>query len=156
MLRVEKQTSSRDIWTYRITDQQDGRTLIDHLLTFASEAAAQTDPIVGAYWIVSDSDSPGGWRGDVCIPAVSVYTKNADGSRNQSPGWFIVISLPALDPALQNAGNGTACVLIADRDAANAGNANFILYAPGLSQQQLAATFVEPTFAGSNYPFGVG
>ncbi len=127
--------------------------MIDHLLTFTSEAAAQADPVVGAYWTAPNSDSPGGWRSDVCIPGVAVYTLNS-GSRANLPGWFIVISLPALTAALQSAGNGMACVLIADRDAAARGDADFILYALGLSQQQLSSTFVEPTFAGSNYPFG--
>ena len=130
-------------------------TIIDHLLTFATETAAQADPVVGTYWIPPDNDGyTGEWRGDVCIPNVSVYTINPDQSYAYLSGWFIIISRPTLDEALQNTATGLACVLIADRDAANAGDADFILYAPGLSQEQLAGTYVSPTFAGSNYPFG--
>lgn len=144
--------------------------MIDHLMNFATEAAAQADPIVGAYWTPADNEGdPGAWRGDCTIPGVSVYSitgsqtitiTNPDGSTSQEtvpttqpfPGWFIIISLTAVDPNLQAE---TGCILIADRDMANAGNPNFLLYTqPGLTSAELAAAKVSPTFAGSNYPFG--
>jgi hypothetical protein len=101
----------------------------------------------------------------VTIPGVSVYQITGsqtitDPDTGQSetvpvtqdyPGWFIVIALPALDPALQAE---SGCVLVADRDAANAGKPDFLLYTSTLTSDQLASSAVSPTFAGSNYPFG--
>src|SRR5581483_10765162 len=113
--------------------------MIDHLMTFADEATARADPVVGKYWTPPSDDNPAGsWRGDVTIPGVEVYTlsgyqtiTNPDGSTYQSPikvndpGWFIVIALPALDPNLEAE---AGCVLIADRDMASAGKPGFLLY----------------------------
>lgn len=127
--------------------------MIDHLMRFTDEATAKADPVVGRYWAPASDDGPGSWRGDVCIPGVSVYTPNEDGSRTLFTGWFIVIALPTLDPSLRDL-PGNACRLIADRDAADAGQ-SFIRYtAADLEPGILSMAKVEPTFAGSNYPFG--
>lgn len=138
--------------------------MYDHLLNFPDEATAQADPVVGKYYTPASADVPGAWRGDCCIAGVSVYaitgtttvTDPQTGATYQQeqhsnfPGWFIVISLPALDPTLQAL---PGCILIADRDAANAGSPNFIRYS-SVDQATLNAAHVSPTFAGSNYPFG--
>lgn len=143
--------------------------MFDHLMNFADEATAKADPVVGRYWL-ADPDLPAGgaWRGDVCIPGLAVYqvtgtqavTDPTTGQTYQQdirqpyPGWWIAIALPALDPALQA---DAGCVLITDRGKAAAGEPGWQLYAaPSVTPQDLAATRVEPTFAGSNYPFGAG
>lgn len=129
--------------------------MIDHLLRFASGAAAQTDAVVSAYYI------NGNWRGDVCLPNVQVWqpsadTQSTDGHGNKIithsylPYWHIMISLPTLDQALRN---HPACTIVADRDAANAGKP-FILYTSIVAPDSLANYDLSPTFAGSGYPFG--
>ena len=141
--------------------------MIDHLLRFNTEAAAQGDPVVGRYWTPASGDGPGAWRGDVCIPGVSCYAVTGtetvtDPQTGQSyqrevrsvfPGWWIVIALATLDPALRDLPGG-ACRLIADRDAAGRGE-TFVRYlASDIDPASLAASRVEPSFAGSDYPFG--
>lgn len=130
-------------------------SMIDHLIRFVDEATARADPVVGQYWTPVSTDNPGSWRGNVTIPNVSVYSLAADGvTRTPYAGWFIVIALPHRDLNLQLLA-GNACRLISDRGLANAGNQDFILYtAPDVAPADLAAAHVEPTFAGSRYPFG--
>jgi hypothetical protein len=127
--------------------------MIDHLMTFASEAAAQADPVVGKYWTAPDAQGdPGTWDASRVIPGVSVYTLNDDGSQTPYSGWFIVIAAAALDPNLEAE---PGCILIADRDKANANDPSFMLYTqPGMSESELAASRVSPVFAGTTYPFG--
>lgn len=135
--------------------------MIDHLLAFDSEVTAQSDSIVGAYW-VSDSQGAGTWRSDVCIPGVFVWAPTLDiittdpitgfSIVNHTPydnQWRIVIALPQQDMVLSGS---AACELVADRDAANKG-LPFILQS-NLSDSDLEQLLLEPVFAGSNYPFG--
>lgn len=139
--------------------------MIDHLFSFADEAAAQA--ALSSYWIPASEDGPGTWRGDVCIPGVSVYAITGtealtDPETGQSydreirepyPGWYIVVALPAIHSVLRDLPDA-ACRLIADRDAANRGE-NFIRYvAADMDPAVLSVAKVEPIFAGSSYPFG--
>ena len=55
-------------------------------LKFDSEDAAKADSVVGKYWFTGDSESPGSWRGDVCLPNVTV-----SNGIDTIPGWFITI-----------------------------------------------------------------
>lgn len=136
--------------------------IVDHLMRFESETAAKADPGVGAYWSHADDEAPGAWRGDVCIPNVSVFalgtpTTDADGNvvtpHVPFSGWYVVIALPALSEALRDV-PGNACRLIADRDAADRGEP-FIRYtAADMTPDVLGAAHIEPLFAGSGYPFG--
>lgn len=64
--------------------------------------------------------------------------------------YHLWVALPSKDPTLSALSN---CVLVADRDAANAGNPNFILQT-SFTQAQLNSYSVSPVVAGSNYPFG--
>lgn len=139
-------------------------TCFDHLMRFTDEPAAQADPVVGTYWTPASVDRPGQWRGDVCISDVKVYTvtgtttdpttAEVTETRSYFAGWFIVIALDHQDAGLQSVANG-GCRLIADREAATAGKPNFIVYAASdVTPGDLAAAHVEPTFAGSRYPFG--
>ena len=129
--------------------------MIDHLLTFASEAAAKADPIVGTYFL------NGEWRSDICAAGVFVWApaSNTTGTDpNGSPyvvrhsydtNWRIIIASAAPDPSLSSL---PSCQLVADREAAAAGKP-FILQSM-LNETQLAELALEPTFAGSSYRFG--
>jgi hypothetical protein len=113
--------------------------MIDHLLRFTDENEAQTT--LPSYYTAPSDDSAGCWRGGICIPGVGVYEITGtqtitDADTGQSytqetrqafPGWWIVIALPALDPDLRDLPGGE-CRLIADREAAARGDANFLLY----------------------------
>lgn len=60
-----------------------------------------------------------------------------------------MVSLPDQDAALTaHAG----CMLVTDRDSANAGEP-FILHAP-IPADQLDTYMLQPCFAGADYPFG--
>lgn len=133
--------------------------MIDHLLRFADEAAAQA--ALSLFWA-------GSWRMDVCNPGVSVFAVMGvealtdpqtgqtwdDEVREYFPGWFMTIGLPALDPALRDLPDH-ACRLIADRDAHAEGRPFLLYVAPDLTPEVMAAARIEPMPAGSNYPFGV-
>src|SRR5215831_13490061 len=117
--------------------------MIDHRLVFGSEAEAQHDPVVGAYYQPPEAEpkkgsprSGGTWRGDVCIPDMiywyaSDHTVTDDSPprtvHNYLPGWGITIGLPALDPALSE---HPKCISVIDRTAMNqdAPPEEFIIY----------------------------
>ncbi len=134
--------------------------MIDHLMRYASEADAIACQAAGAYHVA------GQWRPDVCIPHVAVYrvvgsemVNDGEGGeierevREPYSGWYLVIALPAPSGSLRDV-PGHACRLITDRDASAQG-ASFVRYAaPDLAPQDMAEACVEPTFAGSRYPFG--
>lgn len=117
--------------------------IIDHLLRFQDEATAQA--ALPEYWL-AEADA---WRGDLCIPGVSVFTE-ADGP---FAGWFIIIALPAVSATLRDLPDH-ACRLIAERDTANAGQPFLRFVAADMDPGVLASARVVPTFAGSTYPFG--
>ena len=132
---------------------------VDHLFRFADEAEGRS--ALPGFWNVV-------WRGDCCIPGVSVYEVTGtetitdpdtgqiyeQETRQPFADWWIVIALPALDPNLRDL-PGAACQLIADREAAARGDPNFLIYlAPDIEPLMLSVCRVEPTFAGSEYPFG--
>ena len=129
--------------------------MIDHLMTFASEAAAKADPVVGSYF------ANGEWRSDICVAGVFVWApaRNSIGTdpngtsyvvrQSYDTNWRIIIAKAAPDPTLLSL---PSCHLVADREAAAAGRP-FILQSI-LSEAQLAELALEPTFAGSSYPFG--
>lgn len=116
--------------------------MIDHLMTFANEADAQADSVVGTYYV------NGMWRGDICIPGARV-TVISTGLLYDA-NWRIMISKPTQDMTLSAL---SSCHLVTNRDLASKGPAVFVIQSI-LTQQQLAALDIEPTFMGSNYPFG--
>lgn len=123
--------------------------MIDHLMAFADEATAKADAVVGSYW---HSDGAGSWDLSCTAPNIFVWVPANDvGSVHTAYDglWRIIISLPTRSTTLSLM---TACHLIADRDAANAGQP-FILQSV-LTDVQLATLMLQPLFAGSNYPFG--
>ena len=112
----------------------------------------------------ADGTTPPSWRSDVAFPVtisdsatlMSVQSTDANGNpiTIQVPtpltDFHLWVALPAKDPTLSAL---PYCVLVADRDAANAGSQNFILQT-AMTQAQLNSYVVSPTLAGSNYPFG--
>jgi hypothetical protein len=129
--------------------------MIDHLMTFANEEAAKADPIVGSYF------ANGEWRSDICIAGVFVWAPASNTVGTDPNGtsyvvrhaydtnWRLIIAKGAPDPSLLSL---PSCHLVTDREAAAAGR-SFILQSI-LSEAELTGLALEPTFAGSSYPFG--
>jgi hypothetical protein len=80
--------------------------MIDHLMTFASEAVAKADPVVGSYF------ANGEWRSDMCVAGVFVW---APASNTIDTNWRVIIAKAAPDPTLLSL---PSCHLVADREAA--------------------------------------
>lgn len=144
--------------------------MFDYVLSFADQATAQADPVVGKYWNPGNPKAnppiPGAWRGDCVIRGVQVWSPANDVTTPTTfngqtvnvvthtflPGFWLVISKTNRDAALDNI--GAPLVLVADRDAANAGApaTTFILFA-NEAIATLDQMHIQPVFAGSNYPF---
>lgn len=140
--------------------------MIDHLIRFDSEEQARADAVVGAYFHANKEHPDGGsWDGARVIPDVKVWqpandtTEDIEGPGGETvtvtrhtylPYIYKLISLPEVDPALRD---HPTCMLVADRDKAAAGDPSFIVYTP-IPSGQLGSYALEPTFAGSHYPFG--
>lgn len=127
--------------------------MIDHLMTFASEAEAKADPVVGQYFTTVDTWS--GWRGDCCIPGVFAWSPadntEVNGEVVRQPydtNWRILISEPEANSELMASG---FCHLVTDREAAVDGQP-FILQTI-LTDAELNSIALEPTFLGSAYPY---
>lgn len=123
--------------------------MIDHLLIAPDEATLIA--VIGNtrhLWYAGDTDSPAGWRGDVSFPVD--ITDNADPLNPVLlTDYHLWVALPTQDMTLSALPN---CVLVANRDAANAGQP-FILQT-AFTQDQMNNYIISPVVAGSNYPFG--
>jgi hypothetical protein len=119
---------------------------VDYLCKFADEATAQSDPVIGKYYLPPSDDQPGQWNGVYAFPA-SVYQNGVQ----DTTGFFLWLSLPKADPDLDTS---PALVISADRDKALHGDPTFIRATP-IPSDQLSSYTVSPVVAGSNYPFGV-
>lgn len=128
--------------------------MIDHLLRYPDEATAMA--ALPTY--VSEGSEPGTrlWDLTCVIPDVRAYriagTEAVDDGeggtyareiREYLSGWYIIIARAERDPTL----GGESCVLIGDRET------GAVLHAI-TTPEDLATLYLEPTFAGSNYPFG--
>lgn len=128
--------------------------MIDHLLRYPDEQTAMA--ALPAY--ISEGIEPGTllWNTAHVLPDVKAYRVTGaeaidDGEggtyehevREYLPGWYLIIARPERDAALE----GEACVLIGDRDS---GAVLHTITTP----EDLATLYLEPTFAGSSYPFG--
>jgi hypothetical protein len=137
--------------------------MFDHIVNYASEAAAITEPALAAYYDAESSS----WRGDVVLPGVKVYRvtgyqtitdPDTDASweheiRQDFPGWFAMLALPAISEEIRDLPLG-CCMLIADRDLADAGLNPLVFVSSTLSPSDLEMMHVSPIFAGSaGYPF---
>lgn len=127
--------------------------MIDYLIWHSTAEAALTDPLL-APWRVGLE----GWDASCVIPTVAVYrvvgtemVTAPDGVgtfegeiRAHLEGHYMVLALGGRDAALDAA---PQVMLIADRES------GAILHAI-TTAEDLATLNVEPTFAGSEYPFG--
>lgn len=128
--------------------------MIDYLLRFPDKPTA----LAALPFHTIEGIEPGSreWDTSCVIPDVRAYRITGtetveDGlggsyvreARDYLPGWYIIIARPGRDPALE----GEACVLIGDRDS---GAVLHTITTP----EDLATLYLEPTFAGSAYPFG--
>jgi len=131
--------------------------MIDHILTYVSEAAAHTalDPLGygsgGTTWDTSRV-VPG------VIPITVQATYNQDGTVNTPAttlsGFWILIALPTLNNTLKNIAGG-ACRLIVDRSIVGSTLTQAKLYSgPAPNTSQLLVSWLNPVFAGSQYTLG--
>lgn len=122
--------------------------MIDHLIKSADEPA-----MIGLLpqYRVTDEGGNSFWRSDILFPCqvLDTTTLDADGNPTPLPYFYLWIALPEEDPILASL---PECVIIADRDAAQAGKP-FVLWAT-LDATQLDIYTVAPTVLGSSYPFG--
>ena len=122
---------------------------IDYFCLFSNQAAAQADPVVGAYY----NTTAGSWDTSQTFPGVSVITPQAIiNGMATGLGFWIIVSKPAPNAAL--AGNTTHCVMVLDRDIANA-NGSFVLSSQIAGANRTALTF-SPLPMGGNYPLPLG
>ena len=119
--------------------------MIDHLLRFADEAAAQA--ALPQYWRAGTKDEPGSWDTSQCIPGCSVYTVTGTTTdkdfgvietRDYVAGWFIQIGLKTEDQVL----NKRAASTIINRDSKTATKVDSTVAAK-------AGWMISPVFAGS-------
>jgi len=130
--------------------------MIDHLMSFASEATAHTalDPL---------GYGSGGttWDQSRCIPNLQMVIVEPvwDNTNPLNPilvtpqqniaGWWILISLPALNNTLKTmVSGGPACKIIYNRDLITQ-----IYNAPVANSTQISQARIAPVFAGSTYTF---
>lgn len=129
-------------------------TMIDHLIRFDTEEQALNDPALAPFRSGGDLD------GSRCIAGVRVWrpaddtTEVVEGetvvSHSYLPYWYVMVSTPAPDASLRD---HPTCMLVTDREAANAGEPDFVLHT-AIPPEDLGLYMLEPVFAGSNYPFG--
>lgn len=146
--------------------------MIDHLLRFSDRVEAGT--VLETVGLAQQTDTDWFFSANVCLNIggpddesirVGVQRSVWDFSDPENPietqpeilipGWYCIVSLDLLNTDIRDLPNNV-CRLITDRDLANNGDPNFTLYtAPDLTQETInSVAFVEPTFSGSNYPFG--
>jgi hypothetical protein len=132
--------------------------VIDHLLNFASAAAARNDPVLTQH--MADLEA---WRGSYVFTDIKSWRVSLDHSVGTDPetglpiivhayrtGWSLMISLANAPPALVNHSN---LIVAIDRDAVTANRTGMIVKAnvtPAIMQD----TRWEPVPLGANYPWG--
>ena len=135
------------LYATSITHQRD-RTLIDYFFLFATATAAETDPVVGAFYNVPNTI----WRPDVCFPGLKVVTpQTVINGISSLTGFWLLIAQATPNVALAANAN---LVMVLDRDAANA-NGAFVLAASITGTNRSNLTF-SPTPFGANYPQPLG
>ena len=124
----------------------------DYFCLYASQAAAQADPVVGTYWHPATSDGPASWDQSRTFPGVKVVTPSAIvNGISALTGWWIVVSSAGDNAALDG---DTACVMKLNRDVASKGGA-FVAAATLTGAGRTNLTF-SPVPAGSAYPSPLG
>lgn len=127
--------------------------MMDYIIWHPTAEAALADPMLGVWRV-----GPDGWDASRVIPEVSIYRVTGTETvvmpdigitldheiRAPLEGHYMVLALDARDATLDAA---PQVMLIADRES------GVILHAI-TTAEDLATLHVEPTFAGSSYPFG--
>lgn len=131
---------------------------IDVILKYASRAAALADLVAQTN---IDNQNVRDFLSDRAIPNLQVWRASqdvagtdADGNptvtHNYLSGFFVLISLPRVVPALRD---DAAVQVVIDRDKANAREAGAILKST-VGAAVLQDLRFSPVFAGADYPFG--
>jgi hypothetical protein len=129
----------------------------DYFFLFANAAAAQADPVVGAYWNAPTTDNPSGsWNTSVCFPGIKVSTPSAvlNGVSTLTGFWIMISSMgpnAALAAKVGTAGPG---YLALDRDVAVAGG-SFVV-SLGISGTARTALHFSPVPLGSPAVYWTG
>lgn len=126
--------------------------MIDYIIWHPTAEAALADPLLGAWRQGED-----GWDTSRVIPEVSIYRVTGTEAvtfdngvtmeveiRAPLEGHYMVLALDSRDAALDAA---PQTMLIADRESG-------VILHTITTAEDLATLHVEPTFAGSEYPFG--
>lgn len=146
--------------------------MIDHLLRFTDRNAASQ--ALAAINLARETEDGGAFAPSVCLnvggpddESLCVGTQRAEWDFSDPenpvqiqaevliPGWYCIVADTLVNESVRDLPDN-ACRLITNREAAIAGDPDFILYtAPDLTPETMTSVaFVEPTFAGSQYPFG--
>lgn len=150
-------------------------TSIDHLLQFTNAAAAVTALTPFGLAALDKANQPtfaapvilnvGGPNNNSSriVKERAVWDQKDPDPKNWTQtkpevletGWQCIVVRTKLDTGLRDL-PGNACRMIVDRDKANAGDSNCVLYvAPDITKEQFLAFHTEPTPAGARYPFGM-
>lgn len=123
--------------------------MLNHFMKFDGEASALT--ALAAY------APDGAWDRSLVLPGQRVVLARASWDMTDPdapvlvtpeqvmPGFFVTISLPAIDTALRDM-EGNACRLIGD-----SGTGAIVYTAPDLDEGLLATAIIEPVPAGAAY-----
>lgn len=106
--------------------------------------------LIGGVQIDGAEQVIAGWRSDIAFP-VSITDNTDPANPVVLTDYHLWVALPAMDPTIAASAR---CVLIADRDIANAGDDQSFILQTKMTQAQLSNYAVSPVVAGSNYPFG--
>jgi hypothetical protein len=122
--------------------------MIDYFVKYASLAAAKADPLVQAHMdqlqTIFDESRV------LINPVVWRASQDVNGVHTPLTGFYLVISLPNLVPALRDA---ASVQVVIDREKANARQPGAVIKS-NLTTAVLQDIRFEPVFAGCDYPFG--
>lgn len=126
--------------------------IFDHLVGFDNEVQAQTDPVVGNFYV------EGVWQSDICFPGQRAWDPDYDSISSVTdpitgidietvihqyfPYWYITVSLPEVSQEIQD---HPTCRLIWDR-------INQIVIFSSQPPGQMRKLQLEPVPAGSQFP----
>ncbi len=129
-------------------------SMYDYFFKFTDEAAAIADASGTIYYspgfTLRSVVYPGAWNTWRVVPGIKVWRASQDigGVHTFLPGWFGMIMVPQIIPALIN---HSALQLALDRDAISIGQ-------PGILKCNITAILqdlrFQPVPLGSSYPFG--
>lgn len=119
--------------------------MIDYFLKFADEATAKAA-------LAQHLDAAGNWGASYVIGGITVWRNSQDVGITHTPlaGFFMLVSLPTIVPALRDA---AAVQVVIDRDMAKARQVGAVIKS-NLSAPLLQDIRIAPVFAGTDLPYG--